>query len=504
MSGPGRRVSLLSGETIVVSGLGLASRVEDLRRELVTQRPPAAGATYRLLAAGTTRVLDGPEVLAGEDFLAVVEHLTEEDRRLLCEAEASAAALRQRRVVRQLRRHCFQAVCQQAATLQSEPMLVEAACGGNVSEAVLCLGATASAASVVGLAVNQVGGRLSGAYGRKPLFMLGPLVNVVSCFLIFSFSSCKPLVVACRMLRKVFAIFSGTLMPMAALCDVFDSGPRAHATASLGATIGLATLVGPSIEVAILSRTGNDFRRPYLAVVVLGLVQLCLAASMDETLEAANRVRLSAAGVFAGFNPFDFMRIFTCDNARLKKLMVIVAFQQIAEGRNLSDVGQIFMRDRLKWSPPQVRNYFVTWACAVLLQGVLVVPSLLRRLGVRGFSTCANLALFLGLGLQGATEKGIFYKLGAVIALPGINGASATGLRGPCLALAVDAGFTTAEFTAMFNNLRSVVSAISTALFGITYARCQQSGLPPGAGAYWLAALLGAAVPQILLQQVDV
>ena len=69
--------------------------------------------------------------------------------------------------------HNFQGVVQHLITLQTEPMLMREVCNGNVAEASRLLGTSSGLVGVLGLLVNQVGGKLSDSFGRKRFFLLG-------------------------------------------------------------------------------------------------------------------------------------------------------------------------------------------------------------------------------------------------------------------------------------------------------------------------------------------
>ena len=69
---------------------------------------------------------------------------------------------------------------------------------------------------LIGLFVNQIGGKLSDSIGRKPLFLLGPIVNTLCNFANFKFGSRSlPLLIATKTLRLTFNTFSGSTMSRA-------------------------------------------------------------------------------------------------------------------------------------------------------------------------------------------------------------------------------------------------------------------------------------------------
>merc|ERR1712187_73403 len=127
-----------------------------------------------------------------------------------------------------------------------------------------------------------------------------------------------------------------------------------------------------------------------------------------------------------------------------------------------------------------------------------LMPVLLRKLSVRGFTTLANLGLAVAYCMR-ASERRLIYFLFMVPALPGVNGGSAQALMGLQRAHAGVEGFGMGEFSAWNNNLRAFVSAFATMLYGNIYAWSMRSGRHPGLS--WLsAALLGAVLPELMMQ----
>jgi len=281
-------------------------------------------------------------------------------------------------------------------------------------------------------------------------------------------------------------------------------GPQEFGVAlsKIQATVGIAVILAPLFEAQVLLRTKQNLRYPYLVLALLGAVNI-LSSSMqlEETLDVAKRKTTSLSSIIKDVNPFNFMKIFSSSNATFKRLVRISALQQFLEGKNLSDLGQMYMRNQLGWDVQAVTKFVVAWGATAVLSGAIIVPTLLKQLGTRTFTTIANCCLATACCLQGASSNGVSYCIGTAIAVPGMNGSSANGLRGLCNKYAEDDGFGGGEFSAMFNNLRAVVGALATASLGYSYAFCRDNGLKPGIS-YALAGVAGAVIPQVLLQSV--
>ena len=100
--------------------------------------------------------------------------------------------------------------------------------------------AVSGAAGIVSLFVNQAGGKLSDSLGRKQLFMLGPLCNVLANVWVFrSGSSSLAVLMVCKVVRLVFSTFSGSTMAMAGLMDISSAQEMAQMGARLQTSAGI-------------------------------------------------------------------------------------------------------------------------------------------------------------------------------------------------------------------------------------------------------------------------
>jgi len=283
--------------------------------------------------------------------------------------------------------------------------------------------------------------------------------------------------------------------------DLFkDSKEWASMLSKIQGMVGMAVILTPILEASILQRTGGSLRAAYLALSCLGLAQLLTAQTMlQETLVKAKDFNISE--LLKAANPFSFLRIFASPNTAFKRIFATTVLQQFNEGKNLSDLGQLYMREQLKWGPVVMRNMAVSWGLNVVIQAAVIVPFLTKKLSVGAFTTVANALLALGLCIQGCSDSGPLYMLGAYVGLPGMNGSSANALRGVANVMAAEDGFG-AEYAAMFNNCRSIVGSFATLVLGFTYARCVEKGMNPG-NAYIVSAILGCMVPQAMLYYIE-
>lgn len=411
---------------------------------------------------------------------------------------ADEQANKQKKLVNLMFLCTFQSVCQHMITLQSEPMLVRELCNGNVSDAVQVLANTQGLVGLLGLFLNQIGGKLSDSIGRKPGLLLGPFGNILLGQLVYFNSSNRLLVLVCRVMRMVITTFSNTVMISAALADTCSGKDLAAAASLMGASTGLAVVLTPILEAAILQRFKNA-RNSYLVLSLLGVVQLLYnSVLMPETLAAVKKIPMKAALSIKNFNPLGFLRIFSVGSQSLQKMTVVTSLQMALEGKNMSDISQIWMRENLGWSIEGSRNFVVGYGTLCVASGVSLTPYLLRKLSARAFTSFTNFTNAFGFILRGQEHAACFI-LAILPMLPGVNGSSARALQALATDRATSEGFGKGEFSAWSNNLRALIGALAPVIYGNYYAWARRKGVPPGT-VFMLAALLGAVLPEMLLR----
>jgi len=412
--------------------------------------------------------------------------------------EVEDPADRRKRIIRAINISIFQSVCQHVITLQSEPLLIREICQGDIAQSARMLANTQGLVGLLGLFLNQAGGKLSDAIGRKPGLLLGPLGNVLIGQLIFNNPSNKLVVLVCRVLRMTLTTFSNTVICTAALADTCAGMDLALAMSTVGATTGLAVILTPIAESFILQRTKNP-RYSYLALSLLGLVQLVHNLVVTpETLDAAKRVAVSTALSLQNLNPFRFLKLYTRGSKALQKMVTITTLQMFLEGKNLSDIVEIWKREHLGWSISGSRNFVVIYGTLCVLSGISLTPKLLRQLSPRGFTVLTDWMNLAGFLLRGATSLPSVFLFSVVFMLPGVNGASASALKALSSDLAAAEGFGKGEFSAWVNNLRALAGSAAPVLYGNYYAWARRRGVWPGS-VFWLAGLVGSALPELLL-----
>lgn len=409
------------------------------------------------------------------------------------EAERRATVVR--RKVRVVCLSSFLSLCQHIMVVQTEPRLVLDLCKGDQAAAARLLGNTSGIVGLLSLFLNQVGGKLSDAVGRKPGFLVGPMTNVVLGWLVFKNSSNRALVIACRILRLVCTTFSNTVMVDAALADVcVQSGSLELAKSKVMLATGVAMLFTPFLEARLLP---HGFKYVYAALSGVALAHSVFGVIlMPETLpaEARSTDKLSLATI----NPLGFTRIFTEGSRALWQLTVLTTFQMFLEGKNVSDIAQTWVREGLKWSVTGIRNFVIIYGILCTLSSSHLAPWLRGKLNAKDFTTLTNSLNAFGFFIRGLKAETALWLAAMVPMLPGVNGTCAIPLKARATELAIAQGFGKGEFSAWSNNLRALVGSAAPLLYGQIWAALQKQGKNPGL-TFAFAGSVGAVVPQLML-----
>lgn len=406
---------------------------------------------------------------------------------------------RRARLLKLINISVLQSVAQHVITLQSEPMLMDQICKGDQVRSALLLSNTSSFVGVLSIIVNQVGGKLSDALGRKPCLLLGPLGNMILGALAYANHSSKSMILWCRILRMTITTFSNTVIVGAMMGDSLSGKEQAIAGSTIAATVGFAVSAVPFVEGSILARTKNP-RLTFLLLSLLGAVQLAFnSLSMPETLEHSKRVAIDSALTLSTFNPLGFLNLYRKGSVSLQKGVTITTLQGFIEGKNLSDFALAFMKVNMNWGIAGIRNWLSLYGLTNFVSGMLLTPYLLKNLTVRSYTSLTNLTNTIAYAVRAFVGGRTWLYISTVpIMLPGVNGVSANALKAVASDLAKAEGFGMGEFSAYGNNLRAIISALAPVILGNFYSWSQKKGF--GGSTYWLVGVIAGVIPQILFQ----
>ena len=463
---------------------------------------------------------------------------TEQETKAPDTPDATDADKNTQRTIQVLCASAFLSVLQHVIQLQAEPLLLKRlsrASRDPVARAARIMANTSGIVGIVGIFVNQLGGKLSDALGRKQFWYAGPLFSVFTGLAVRSFSNNLFVVALCRCLRLVTTTFSASVMLGASLSDVASGKVLAAASAKLGACFGAAIVIAPILEGIILRATKQSLTAPALGLAALGAIHCWfLSVYMPETnadvLEHGPRPASSVS--LLSLNPLKFLSVYQEDpelaravvrlrgdaadfdeaaddlaavkkcqeNRRVLRTMVTTStFQSFLEGKNVSDISQIWQGEHLGWDVFGKRDFTVVYGALCVAAGAMLTPRLLKSFSHRAFTTLTNATNTVGFVLRGATELLWVFWACVPIMLPGVNGASSAAVKALATERAIASGIGRGELSAYLNNLRAIVSSVAPMLYGNSYAFFRSRGIYPGL-TFTLAALVGGLAPELLLR----
>lgn len=397
------------------------------------------------------------------------------------------------------------------APIQVEPELITSVLyKGDVARAATAIATVSGMSGAVEFALNPTLGRLSDAIGRRPFFVYGPLAVLASNLAVaLQGGTNKQLVLANGVIRRAGATFAGSVASMAMLADLCKGSEYSTASAKVMGMAGLGVILGP-LSSAMVGRVTSNPRWVYL--LAAGFAALQIANNIARIPETRPPPPPDAPRAeFKGMvSPLAFTRLFGRSRA-LSRLVVAAALVSFVEGKNLNDLNLLWMRNDCGLSQKDIATYVTAWGFGAVASGAAIVPGLLKRLGMRGFTdlTMGTTAVYLllqasapslGRGRRGRTLA-VIYAAFALL-LPGMNAGSASALKGWATTHANAAGLQAGEFSGYFSNLRAMATTLAPLLYGNLYARyARQRGVRGAASpavCWVLASALGCALPQLI------
>ena len=197
---------------------------------------------------------------------------------------------------------------------------------------------------------------------------------------------------------------------------------------------------------------------------------------------------------------------------------VAAALCSFCEGKNLNDLGLLWLRNDCGLSPLDIGNYITVWGVCCLVSGMRFVPWLIKQLGMRHFTTvttattlgyCITSALVPTLS-GGNRTRSLFWGYAAFAMLfPGINAGYASCLKGWGTSHAAANGLSAGEYSGYFANLRALTVTLAPLIYGRIYSSLaaardrKGAGFVPSPGVAWgAAAVLGCVLPTLLWRSI--
>jgi MFS family permease len=259
----------------------------------------------------------------------------------------------QQSACRLLYAHMFLNVTVLCLPIQARPVIIKALTKGDAGRTAAILAGLTSAVGLAEFLVNPVVGRLSDCLGRRPFLLLSPVASAGLKLLFFrliaaagkrggrgSGALTARLLALERVICGALATVSGSTLCSAVLSDLYsDEGERAAASAVLGSWAGIGVILGPWLGGRVLG-SGATPAACFGLAGVLAVAQLALLRRLPETLPAARRRPMDWSAV----SPFTFLRLFR-GPPTLRKLAVAAGLQCVPEGKNVSELNQVYMTE---------------------------------------------------------------------------------------------------------------------------------------------------------------
>ena len=172
----------------------------------------------------------------------------------------------------------FLSVLQHVIQLQAEPLLIRRLVNNNPVTTAQVMANTSGMIGILGLFVNQIGGKLSDVLGRKMFYLVGPITSILCGFFVNTFGDNFYAVTACRVVRILMTGFSSSVMCSASLSDVLEGKRLSVASSYLGASVGAAVSIFRYlyIYIYILYKTNNNLTKKSTNKKIFIFLFLCI------------------------------------------------------------------------------------------------------------------------------------------------------------------------------------------------------------------------------------
>merc|ERR1712032_542071 len=142
--------------------------------------------------------------------------------------------------------------------------------------------------------------------------------------------------------------------------------------------------------------------------------------NLPETVNKEDRKPFDLGAPLKSANPLAFLKLYSEGTPAVKKLVTIISLQTMIDGKNISDLTQIWTREHLKLRMESIRNFVMGYGLLSIIAGAKLIPYLLKSLSVWGFTSFTNFTNFLGFCMRGSVEN-MYVFFGALpLMLPGV------------------------------------------------------------------------------------
>ena len=370
--------------------------------------------------------------------------------------------------------------------LQARPMLMSRNLRGNASEVARIMSYMSAGVGALELLLNPMAGQLSDKYGRRNFLLLSPIINFFN-KLYVAFNPSLAALAWERVIDGAITTLGGSTTCAASLSDLFSGQKLGKAFGNLGSAAGIGALCGSFISGRLLTRNWSP-ENLFVLSAFFGLIQFitnyfCVA----ETLAIENRSQKSIDIP----NPFSCISLLT-GPSNLRKMVIVAVMQCMPEGKNISDMLQIYSSENVGMVPVERANFVTAFGMCMMFGGPLVKRTI-GMFGNRGHTTFSNAMTIASFIMYGIGQNYYNMWLGLLLLLPTMERRAATSAMATDLAVA--GGMGRGEYSAKFGNIRALTVIIAPLFYGNIYAYFAPRGKP---GYAWYAGALVVLLAEAL------
>ncbi|CUH84274.1 TCR/Tet family MFS transporter [Thalassovita mediterranea] len=297
------------------------------------------------------------------------------------------------------------------------PELIQEVSAGALGQAAIWGGILASSFAVMQFLFAPMLGRLSDAYGRRPILLVS-LIVMAADYVVMGLAGSVWILLLARIIGGITAATHSTAL--AYMADISDGSEKAKRFGLIGAAFGLGFVLGPGLG-GLLAEFGT--RAPFYMAAALAFANaifgwVVLPETVTEKTRRAFRLR--------GGNPLSAF-VSLSQMPMIRPLTMVYFLYQLAT-MVYPAVWAYFATERFGWSPGMIGVSLMLYGIgAAVVQGVLVGP-VIARLGQRGavmFGLTIEVVIFGVLGfISSGTITLILTPLMALgnVGLPALQG----------------------------------------------------------------------------------
>eukprot|EP00943_MAST-04B_sp_MAST-4B-sp1_P001702 g1702.t1 len=381
-------------------------------------------------------------------------------------------------------------------------MLMSRNLKGNAAEVARIMSYMSAGVGMLELLLNPLAGQLSDKFGRRNFLLISPLVNFFN-KLYVAFNPTLAALAWERVIDGAITTLGGSTTCAASLSDLFSGQELGKAFGNLGSAAGIGALCGSFISGRLLTRNWSPENLFQLSAA-FGLIQFIVDYNMvGETLSKESRSKKPISFP----NPFSCLTLLT-GPSNLRTMVLVAVLQCMPEGKNISDMLQIYSSENVGMVPVERANFVTAFGCCMMFGGPLVKRTI-GYFGNRGHTTFSNLMTIAAFCMYGAGQKYYNMWLGLLLLLPTMERRAATSVSivqyvsivhlilrdAMATDLAVAGGMGRGEYSAKFGNIRALTVVFAPLFYGNIYAYYAPRGKP---GYAWFAGAMVVALAELL------